>query len=116
MEPYVKTIKPGNLETSKGGYTSQLYEFLNLSGTSEWFVIRCFEERPNGRIRFAHTAPFFIDIPGKPLRPRKAEINFLIQRMEEQIQRNKGILPEGALGEYRTALQIYKNIAKTARD
>ena len=31
--------------------------------------------------------------PGKPLRPRKAEVEYLIRRVEEQIARSAGVLP-----------------------
>jgi hypothetical protein len=82
---------------------------------STWIAARCFEVLPNGRERFAHTAPVFIDVPGKPLRPRKAEIEYLISRVEGEIERNKDVLSPDALAEFREALAKYQEIAKTAR-
>jgi hypothetical protein len=66
-------------------------------------------------VRFAHTAPFHIEVPGKPLRPRKVEIEFLIGRIEAELSRNAEVLPAAALEEYREALRAYQAIARTAR-
>jgi hypothetical protein len=82
---------------------------------STWLAIRCFEELPDGRERFAHSAPIFIDVKDKPLRPRKAEVEYLISRVESQIDRNKDVLSPEALAEYREALARYQEIAKTAK-
>jgi hypothetical protein len=82
---------------------------------SSWVAVRCFEDRPDKRIRFAHTAPFYIEVPDKPLRPRRAEIEFLISRIEGELARNADVLPAAALDEYREALGIYKDIARHAR-
>ncbi|HKB04149.1 MAG TPA: hypothetical protein VKD90_18140, partial [Gemmataceae bacterium] len=61
-----------------------------------------------------HTAPFHIEVPGKPLRPRAEEIDFLIRRVEEQIARSKDLLPRAALDEYREALQAYQAVKEAA--
>jgi hypothetical protein len=82
---------------------------------STWFAARCFEVLPDGRERFAHTAPIFIDVPGKPLRPRKEEAQYLISRVESEIERNKDVLSPEALAEFQEALARYQEIAKTAR-
>ena len=83
--------------------------------SSTWFVVRCFEKLPDGRERFAHSAPIFIDVEGKPLRPRKAEVEYLVSRVRSEIERNTGVLSEEALAEYREALAAYESIAKTAQ-
>ena len=77
--------------------------------------MRCWEGRPDGRVRFAHTAPWHVDMPGQPLRPRKAEIDYLIRRVEEQIARSKEVLPAEALAEYQRALEAYRRIGERAR-
>jgi hypothetical protein len=87
---------------------------VELNGSS-WVAVRCWEPRAGGRIRFAHTAPWFFDVPGAPLRPRRDEIDFLISRVREQIERNSGVLPAEAMAEYRKALAIYEDIARQAR-
>jgi hypothetical protein len=77
-----------------------------------WIAVRCFEDRPDGRVRFAHSGPFHVDVPGKPLRPRKEEVAYLVRRVEEQIKRSAGILPDDALDEYRAALRTYRALAE----
>jgi hypothetical protein len=110
----VRTVKPKNVATSGGAYECEIDERIPMDGTA-WVVVRCFEDRPDKRIRFAHSSPVHIDVAGKPLRPRKQEVEFLIQRVREQLVRNETVLPQEALDEYRAALVVYENIAKSAR-
>jgi hypothetical protein len=110
----VRTIPALNRQTDGKGYETVIDEKLTLDQSS-WITVRCFEDRPDKRVRFAHTAPFHIDIPERPLRPRRPEIEFLIKRIEDELARNGEVLPSPALEEYREALRIYKEIARTAR-
>jgi hypothetical protein len=110
----VRTIKPTNQQTAAAAFENQLDDRIPIDGTS-WIAIRCFEVRSDKRIRFAHSSPVHIDMPSKPIRPRKAEINFLMQRVNEQLNRNEGVLPNDSLAEYRVALAAYKRIAEAAR-
>jgi hypothetical protein len=107
-------IKPENKNTQSDAYRSHFSESIAIDASS-WVAVRCFEARPDSRIRFAHSGPFYINVEDRPLRPEKAEINFLINRTEQQIARNKGVLPEEAVEEYRRALRIYKQIAESAK-
>jgi hypothetical protein len=107
-------IKPANRQMKGGGYESPIDARLKLDG-SGWVAVRCFEDRPDRRVRFAHTAPWHVEVAGKPLRPRRAEAEFLARRVEEQLERSKGVLPEAALAEYREALRVYRGLLKTAR-
>ncbi len=108
-----KSIKPENQKTKAGAYISIIDHKLNIESSS-WIAVRCFETEPDKRIRFAHTGAFYIDVEGKPLRPRKEQIRYLMQRIESQIKRSKDYLPKEAIDEYKKALQKYKAIAKTA--
>jgi hypothetical protein len=109
-----RAIEPENRETEHAAFESRIEEVLEIDRSS-WVAVRCFEDRPDGRPRFAHTGPFHIDVSGRPLRPRRAEINYLIRRVEQQLERDADVLPESALDEYREALSIYRKIAETAR-
>jgi hypothetical protein len=82
---------------------------------SSWIAVRCFEEQPGGRLRFAHTAPIHLDVPGKPLRPRREEVEFLIQRIEAELARNKDVLTPEGLAEYDEAMDFYRKALKLAR-
>lgn len=110
----VRKIAARNREVPGKGYESLIDEKLKIDGSS-WVAVRCFEDRPDKRVRFAHTAPFHIEVPGKPLHPRREEVNYLIKRIETELARNADVLPPEALDEYREALRIYKEIARNAR-
>ena len=109
-----KTAEARNIQMPSGAYFSRINENIDVA-TSSWIAIRCFERRPDGRSRFAHTAPFHVEFKGRPLQARKAEVDFLIKRMQKEIERNEGVLPEKALDEYRQALEIYQTIARSAK-
>jgi hypothetical protein len=109
----VRTLSPANRRTEGGSYDSPIDTTLRLDGSS-WLAVRCFEDRPDQRVRFAHSGPFHIEVPGRPLRPRKAEVDYLIRRVETQIMRSSAVLPAGALDEYREALEAYRRVAATA--
>jgi len=106
-----RTVKPENHKTQLEAYQSEIDERIPIDGTS-WIAVRCFEDRPDKRIRFAHTSPVHIDVPGKPLRPRSPELAFLIQRVKGQLARNESVLPTEALDEYRQALAAYERLAQ----
>jgi hypothetical protein len=110
----VRTLPALNRQTDGKGYETVIDEKLTLDQSS-WIAVRCFEDRPDKRVRFAHTAPFQIEIPAKPLRPRRVQVEYLIKRIEDELARNSEVLPALALDEYREALHVYKEIARTAR-
>ena len=82
---------------------------------SGWVAMRCFQTQPDGRVRFAHTAPWWVEIEGQPLRPRREQADWFVQRTEEEIARNTGVLPAEALAEFHEALAAWKKIQATAR-
>ena len=106
----VQTVKPQSEKSKDGGYRTAFDVTLPLDGTS-WVAVRCYEQRPGGRERFAHTAPVHFDVPGKPLHPRRAAIEYLIGRMKEELARSKKTLRPDELEEYRQALRVYEKIA-----
>jgi hypothetical protein len=102
-------------ETTKSGgpHEFRVRNKLLLTTTS-WVAVRAFESRPGNRVRFAHSSPVFIDMPGKPLRPRKAEVDYLVDRVRQEIGRSRSLLPPQALAEYQKALELYRNAASAA--
>ena len=110
----VKRVAPANRKTERGGYESPIAATIELEGSS-WVAVRAFEDRPDKRIRFAHSSPVHISVPGKPLRPRREEVSYLVRRMKEELERNKGVLRPEGLAEYREALRVYEELAATAR-
>lgn len=112
----VATNTPVPVTPTSGGYVSTMDTEVTIPSTDTgWVAVRCWEQRPGGRQRFAHTAPWYFEIPGKPTRPHRAEIEWLVQRVESEIKRNEGVLPPEALNEFRSSLRTYQDIAKRAR-
>lgn len=107
-------IQPKNEKQKTGALDSPIDLKLDLNG-SAWVALRCFSEDETGRVRFAHTAPVYFDVPGQPVRPQRATVQYLIQRMEEEIVRNQGVSSEPCVDEYREALKIYQQLLPTAR-
>jgi hypothetical protein len=97
-----------------GALVARFKDTVELTGTS-WVAVRCRELGNEGRVRFAHTAPTWFDDTSLPLRPRREEVKWLVERMKKQIESNTGVLPPEAVAEYQEALAIYQKIEKLAR-
>lgn len=110
----VRTIKPTNKATSTGGFSSEIKETLPLSESS-WAVVRCFDQPLGKRFRYAHTAPAHYEING-PVRPKRREVAYFIERMTQEISRNRTLLAPEELAEYEQALAIYKKLEAIAKD
>lgn len=110
----VRTIKPANKPTESGGFSSPLAEKLPLTHSS-WVAVRCFDQPLGKRFHYAHSAPAHYEIDG-PVRPKRREVAYFIERMTQEISRNQGVLAAGELAEYEQALAIYRKLEATARD
>lgn len=82
---------------------------------SSWIAVRCWEPRGDGREAFAHSSPVHVEVADAPVRPRKVEIEFLIDAMQDRLARTAGVFPEPVRDEYRKALETYRRIASRAR-
>jgi hypothetical protein len=109
-----QTLAPANSVQTPSGYASRFAASCEVEESS-WIAVRCFETHPDRRVRFAHSNPVYVELPGKPLRPRKHEVAYFVRRMQEEIARNAGILPPGDLAEYREALEVYQRLSARAK-
>jgi hypothetical protein len=81
--------------------------------TTTWVAVRVWQESAGsglspGRWKFAHCAPLWYDVAGKPLEPSAQERKFMQDRIEAELQRSRELLmPESRL-EYEQALRAYK--------
>lgn len=105
----VKTFFPQNKRVGDGHYESTFDAEIACEG-SGWLAVRCFEDAPGGRVRFANTAPWHVEIEGKPLQPRREEVEYLVGRMRDEIARSREVLPGEAIAEYERALSEYEAI------
>ena len=110
----VERLTPVSKREGDGAFEADVDNIVPVHGTS-WLAVRCWEGRPGGRMRFAHTAPVWFDAPGAPLRPRKREVEWLLQRTRDEIARSEALLPPEALAEYREALAAYESLARDAQ-
>ncbi len=111
----LQRVPAANDPTTTGAYESPIDVSVPIDHSS-WIAVRVFEDRPDGRVRFAHSSPVHIEVPGEPLRPRRAQVDYLVRRMQEEIERNRDVLPEDALQEYREALSVYERLREMARE
>src|SRR6516225_12269143 len=88
-------LKPANHRTAVGAFESPLDAKIPIDRSS-WIAVRCFEDRADKRVRFAHTGPCHVEVTGKPLRPRREEVEYLLKRVEDQITRSADELPKAA--------------------
>ncbi|MFO1002533.1 MAG: CehA/McbA family metallohydrolase [Planctomycetaceae bacterium] len=105
--------EPTKTEYGVWKYTINTKASLLNSG---WIALRCFEDLPGEKVSFAHTNPVFMDVAGHPQKPRRRDAEFFVQRMNEEIARNDGVLPDESLSEYHKAKAIYEEILSRAED
>lgn len=110
----ISSLEPANLNRSPAGTTSSFNYSADIDETG-WFAVRVFERHPAGRIRFAHSSPVHIEIGNQPIRPRRVELEYFIDRVQHELQRNAGVLSEIALQEQRQALEFYQALLPRAR-
>ena len=108
------------VETILPAATSHLNELVDFGTSvavdeSSWLAVRCYGKAGNGRPRFAHSAPFQITVPGRPLRPKRDEVSYLVSRVEAELRRHEGVLSPTALSDYRDALRFYRSKLEEAR-
>ena len=108
------SLTPQNERTPVGAWRTSLAGEIPVNETS-WLAVRCFETRPEGRQRFAHTAAWHIAYGKESIRPRRQEIDWLIARVRAEIERSKDLVPPAGLEEYRQALAVYEEIGKRAK-
>jgi hypothetical protein len=82
---------------------------------SGWLAVRCWAEPHGEKALFAHTAPWWFEKPGPPLRPRRVEVEWLAGRVREEIARNRPFLPAEHLREYEEALVFYEGLLRDTR-
>jgi hypothetical protein len=93
-------------QLSSGVWKTALLQRVELTA-SGWLAVRCFEQIPGEKVSFAHSNPIFVDNAQKPVLANRREVEYLVQRMDEELARNAGVLSEEALAEFRRAREIY---------
>jgi hypothetical protein len=103
----VQLLRPQNEATESGAFRST-FDLRVTPQRSGWFALRFWEPRPDGQSRFVHSAPWYVEIDGQPVRPSPAEKRYLVERMEAEIARSRDVLSEAAIEEYERGLAFYR--------
>jgi len=104
-----RLLEPGNEPLPGGGFRTRVATTVRIE-RSGWLAVRAFEQRPAARVRFAHTAPWYVEIDGRPVGVPADRKAYLVGRMRDEIDRSKDVLPAAALAEYRDALAFYERL------
>ena len=105
----ISRLPPANRVDDAGGYLNPIDEQFSFDA-SNWLALRCYERTDGGRLRFAHSAPFHITVAGRPLRPRREEVDYLVSRVQSELARHRGVLPDSAIAEYERAAKVYEQL------
>jgi hypothetical protein len=105
----IELIRPNNQRLMSGAYQTRFHKEFEIN-TSSWLAIRVFEQTEDGRIRFAHTAPWYVEKAGSKIQPTFEQKQFLVSRLEEEIARSRGIVSDSAMNEYQNALRYYESL------
>ena len=100
-------ISPKN-EHVENAYTSRIDATIRAKD-SGWVAVRCVG-RPTeaGGLPFAHTGPWHVRLAGAPLQPRRDEVEFFLQRVEQEIERNRVVLSGEQLADYYRARDFWR--------
>ena len=110
VEP--KTVRSGKDHNGVMVLTAEMD--LEIKETS-WLCVRCLQKQKNENISFAHSAPFFFNHKSDPVKPRKEEVEYLIKRVADEIERHRGTLNPAQIEEFEEALEFYRQKLKIAR-
>jgi hypothetical protein len=104
-----QTLRGKNEPRPEGGYLNVFKADITLDRSS-WLAVRVWEDRPGGRFRFAHTAPWYVRIASKPRHLRREEREFLVRRVRDELERSRGVISAEGETEYRSALAHYESL------
>lgn len=110
----VDVSMPEPTRTPQGAWRIQTRRSVSISESS-WLAVRSIEPQADGRKRFAHTAPWFVSLAGKPIAPRREQVDYFISLMEAELARNREILPPAALEEFKQARDAYRQLLPRAQ-
>lgn len=105
----------GEYGKTKGSVFLGGFEKIINVEESSWIAVRAFAVNDDGRPRFAHSAPVHVKIPGKPIPPRRVEVEYLLKRVQDEIERHEGVLSMEAVAEFKEAEAFYKSLLPSSR-
>jgi hypothetical protein len=111
----VRRIAPIN-ERIDGAVMTRFDVTLSADG-SGWLAARSLgTSRGNAGIPFAHTAPWHVEVAGRPHAPRRREVEYFLGRVEDEIDRNRSVLTPEQLAPYLQARDFWREKLAQAAD
>jgi hypothetical protein len=110
----VETIIPELARTEAGSWRATARRTVPIRETA-WLAVRSVEPQPDGRTRFAHTAPWYFAVAGQPMTPRRQQVEYFAGLMKEELRRNRAVLSPAALAEFERAREFYSSLLSRAR-
>lgn len=104
-----RTMMAANQRTENGSYRTPFDTTLEFT-SSGWATVRCWEDRPDNRVRFAHTAAWHVHIKDRPHLPRREERDYAIARVQNEIERTSPFVPESVRHECASTLNHFNNL------
>lgn len=77
---------------------------------SGWFALRVWQARKDQQARFAHTAPWYVEVDQAPVAIASGEKRYLVERMDREIERSRHLVGDEALREYERARDHYAKL------
>lgn len=108
------TCQPSGEKTDGGDYFLTIDETVSVESSS-WIAVRAFARREGDRPRFAHSAPVHVKVDDQPISPKRIEVEYLIKRVSDEIERHEGVLSKEAVAEFREAEAFYQSLLQSAR-
>ncbi len=105
----VQLMRAQNTATDQGAYRSLLTHAF-VPDRSGWFAVRFWESQPDGQVRFAHSAPWYVEVGQQPVHIELQQKQYLIERVRQEITRSNGTVSPEAMKEYRDALSFYESL------
>ncbi|MCP5517844.1 MAG: CehA/McbA family metallohydrolase [Verrucomicrobiales bacterium] len=96
----LQRLTPESRGTSTGAHEADFDVMIEAKKTG-WLAVRCWEPRDGGRLRFAHTGPFWLEVGG-PWIPEQ-DLLYLSERIRGELMRSDRIVSYAATEEYREA-------------
>lgn len=103
------------VQLPNGSYSLSLERQVSFERTS-WVAVRIWQSHEPGRWRFAHSSPQWFDVPGKPIEPSSSDRQYLIDRMEAELERSRELLSGQGLQEYQESLDSYRKLKSRKQD